>query len=87
MAEINPNNAHLQAMREQWQKIVAILLHKFSPGREVIINAADIKALSTISPGETPTVVSFEQRDGIHLRLVGEREGKKLAARFGHEEN
>ncbi len=87
MSEINPNNAHLVAMREQWQKIVGILLHKFSPGREVIITAKDIEALATIAPGEIPVVVSFEQRDGIHLRMVGQREARKLAARFGHEEN
>lgn len=87
MAELNPNNAHLRAMREHWQKIVGILLHKFSPGREVIITAKDIEALATISPGEIPTVVTHEQRDGIHLKLLGEREARKLAARHGHEEN
>lgn len=87
MSEINPNNAHLVAMREQWQKIVAILLVKFSPGREVVITANDIESLGKVFPGEIPTVVTHEQRDGIHLKIVGEREARKLAARFGHEEN
>jgi len=87
MSEINPNNAHLKAMREHWQKIVGILLHKLAPGREVIITATDVEALANISPGEIPVVVTHEQRDGIHLKLVGEREARKLAARHGHEEN
>lgn len=87
MAEINPNNAHLKAMCEHWQMIVAILLHKFAPGCEVIIEAKDVEALTKIAPGETPVVVSWEQRDGIYLKLVGEREARKLAARHGHEEN
>jgi len=85
--EINPNNAHIQAMREHWQKIVGILVLKFSPGREVVITEKDIIALGNAFPGEVPTVVSHEQRDGIHLKVVGEREARKLAARYGHEEN
>lgn len=87
MTEINPNNAHLKAMREHWQKIVGILLNKFAPGCEVIIEVKDVEALTKISPGEIPVVVSWEQRDGIHLKLVGEREARKLAARHGREEN
>ena len=87
MAELNPNNAHLKSMREQWQKIVAILVAKFSHDREVVITASDVSKLATMFKDDMPCVVSHEQSDGIHITVVSMTEGRRLMCMRGMEEN
>lgn len=80
--EANPNHPVTQQMREQWHKIVALLLHKFDLG-EVIITTDDLKALMVDYDGGMPAVVCHDKADGLHLRIVDEAEGLQLAKREG----
>lgn len=78
MNELNPNHPVTAGMREQWFKMVAALLHKFDLG-EVVISTQDLEELTQMFGGEMPVVVAHEKGDGLHLKLVPESEGQRLA--------
>lgn len=79
MSEKNPNHPVTRAMREQWHKIAAILVHK--TGRtEAVISPRDIEEF--IVSGCTNVTIR-ELPDGIHVRLVSDEEAARLAKKEG----
>lgn len=83
MSELNPNNETTSWLREQWHKIVAVLLHKFDLG-EVVITVEDLGALTqAFAGGGGPAVVAQDTSDGLHVKLVNMREGERIAEAHG----
>lgn len=60
----------------QWHKLAAIMMHKAGTDH-VIITAADVSAIQGSS------IVVQELADGLHVRLVDEHEGARLARQAG----
>ncbi len=80
MSELNPNHEVTQAVREQWHKIAALLILKFDLGR-VVITEADLVKFGNIPGGAN--IVIKDQKDGIHIWLVSDEEGARLAKEEG----
>lgn len=80
--EVNPENATTQKLREQWPKIVALLLHKYrlALGDDVTITGDDIRAMEQAYAGRgLPSVMADDNATGLHLRVVDEAEARRLA--------
>lgn len=77
-SELNPNHPVTAAIRELWYKMVAAILHKYDLG-EVVITSDDLQALTEMFGGELPVVVANSKEDGLHLQLVPESIGRRLA--------
>lgn len=81
-SERNPDHPVTRAMRDQWHKIVAILLHRFGDpldGR-VVLSPADIASFQAgMAVTGGANVVIEERDDGLHVWLVGDDEAAKLA--------
>lgn len=77
MVELNPNHGMTQAMREHWQKVVAILVKKL--GGSVTITEEDVMESGT----EGLFLTIEENITGFHLNLVSEKEAKRLARKNG----
>lgn len=82
MTEINPNNPLVQALHDQWSKLLAIVLDKYDL-TEVQISAADIEHFSYRFGGETPVIAVEVKGAGksevITLKLVRESDAHRLA--------
>ena len=75
MSELNPNHPVTKEMREQWHKIVAVLLVKFGKS-EIEITEKDIEALTS---GGEKAVVADTRNNKFVIRLVSMEEGAMLA--------
>ncbi|MGH6624151.1 MAG: hypothetical protein ACREBN_09275 [Burkholderiaceae bacterium] len=63
-SELNPNHPVTWAMRDQWHKIAALIMHKLGED-SLVITVDDIESL-----GEGMAVAVQEKVDGIHVDLV-----------------
>lgn len=79
--ELNPNHAVTAEVREQWHKIVALLMSKFGK-REVTITPKEIDRALTDVRGVNITV-RFDDDRGIILKLVSDAEAVRLAKEEG----
>lgn len=75
--ELNPNHPMTEGVRDQWHKIVALLVER-TPEKHVVITTADIQRLPLDS-----AVVVEDRMDGLHVYLVGMDEARKLAREAG----
>lgn len=75
MTELNPNHAVTRLVRENWNKIAAVLVHK--NGGHVVISSEDLAGM----PDLYMTVQ--ELKDGLHLTLVDLQTAKRLAREHG----
>lgn len=76
--EVNPNHPVTTEMRNQWHKLLAIVMHK-NGLKDVEITIDDVAAL-----GDYEHAVVADTRDGeFHVRLVTMEEGMKLAKTQG----
>lgn len=71
--ELNPKNPVTIATRDQWHKIAALILHKLSPGGEVVITAEDIMEV------QNSVIVCHDKIDGLHIYLTDSETGKQMA--------
>lgn len=76
MAELNPNHQMTSAMREHWQKIAALLVHK--AGGHVVLTSEDIEGA-----GADMFLTIRENHDGLHLQLVDRATAQRLAREHG----
>ncbi len=78
--EHNPNHPTTQAMRGQWHKIAALLLHKWKGSMgEVKFSSADIDDLGV----DDLAIVVGENSGVITVRLVTNEEAERLAREEG----
>lgn len=79
--ELNPDNRTTQGLREQWFKVLAVVLWKYRAElpAEVVLKPEDFEAITAAFPN-MPTIVAHERADGLVLRVVDELEGRRLAA-------
>lgn len=82
MAELNPDNLLVKALREQWQKLCAIVMHKQGM-REINITREDIEAFVGMFEGELPVILVQEKGEVIVLKLVKWSDAEKLAKQHG----
>lgn len=80
MDEINPNHPTSAGLRDQWHKLVALLIWKYELGH-VVLSPEDLERMFEEHPDSV--VVAEDRRDGIHLRLVTREEGERLARAAG----
>lgn len=73
--------ATVDALADQWGKIMAFAMHKQGLG-EIVINADDIRKY-TDAPGDL-TIVVQELNDGLHVQLLPLVEAKAMAEKFKH---
>ncbi|SDF84475.1 hypothetical protein [Thalassobaculum litoreum] len=78
--EMNPNHPVTQKISDHWHKLAGLLMVKFG-AEHVVITAADIEAMA-IRPGGLNITIQ-ELDDGLHLRLVDNREAAALARKHG----
>lgn len=78
----NPNHPVVQALDDQWHKLAAIVLFKYRDvlPNTIVITGADIEAF--IRSGLT-NIVAHDRRDGMHLSLVNDDDGMRLAREAG----
>jgi len=78
--ELNPNHPMTSGMREQWHKIVAVMLFK-SAGKtaSIKIYPGDLERLNQASV----SVAIKEENGYIRIWLVDEKEAKRLAKQEG----
>lgn len=74
--ELNPNHPVTAALREQWHKLCAVLVHKTGK-REVVVTGEDLEALTRMFGGEMPCLLAHTRADGIYLSLLPESEARK----------
>ncbi len=77
--ELNPDHPVTGAMRGQWHKLAALLMHVLSPDHAVVITPSVIEAFARDRAGHA--VVADEQKEGLIIRLVDRQEGDRLVAR------
>jgi hypothetical protein len=78
MDEINPEHPVTSGLHDHWHKIVAVLLHKLSPGQEVVLTAHDIAAVNQLFGYDQPAVLAHDKKDGLHLSLVSMSKAKRM---------
>lgn len=78
--ELNPDHPVTKGLRDQWYKMLAIILwkHRHDLGDEVVISLEDLREFA--ESGHT-TIVADDKRDGVHVFLVNDEEAIKLARR------
>lgn len=80
MEELNPNHPVTARMRDEWHKVVALLLHKYELGH-VVLTGEDVQRFGAEHPDSV--VMLFDRDDGIHLKIITRAEGERLAAEHG----
>lgn len=78
--ELNPDHSVTQSLRDQWFKLLAVVLWKYRDAlpKEVVLTAQDFDGIARAFPN-MPTIVAHERADGLVLRVVDESEGRRLA--------
>jgi FixJ family two-component response regulator len=79
MTELNPQHPTTQAMSGQWHKLLAIVMCKLAQ-RHIVVDVNDITAVEGL------TVALQELTDGIHIRLIDQKEAEQLLAEHGNGE-
>lgn len=79
--ELNPNHPVTQFSRDQWVKIVALLMIMDNKTSIKIPRSVIDKAF--IRSGQLNVTIQFNDREGILLRLVGNEEAERLAKEEG----
>lgn len=79
--ELNPNHPVTQFARDQWVKIVALLMMMENKTSIQIPRHVIDKAF--IKSGNLNVTIQFDDREGILLRLVGNEEAERLAKEEG----
>lgn len=80
MSEVNPNHPVTQSMRDQWHKIVVLLMQKMGVTETVI----PMQELVTFeSSSHRFITIQFDDSKGIMLKLLTEKEAMELAAKAG----
>lgn len=75
--ELNPRHPVTKAARDQWHKLLAIVMHKYKIPH-VMLTIEDIKAV------DIGLNITVQERDNaIHLRLVDDKTAAKLAKEHG----
>jgi hypothetical protein len=77
--ELNPNHPVTVEIREQWHKLLAVLMHKFGL-TEVEITVDD---LLTLEKSGLMNITAHPKGDVITLRLVSDAEAARLAREEG----
>jgi hypothetical protein len=77
MTELNPNHPVTKAAREQWHKLLTLVMLKQGL-THVVITRQDIHCLEEKTEGVNITVRELE--DGIHLQLVDDATARQLVA-------
>lgn len=82
MNELNPNHRVTAGLHDHWHKLLAVVLHKYRHDlpAAVVITEADVDAF--VSSG-IKNIAALDRRDGLHLRLVDDAEGARLARTEG----
>lgn len=76
MSEVNPNNPMTQAMRDEWSKIAALLMHKLGES-DVTLTVEDLETAP-------PLFIAVQGVEGgLRVRLLDEEEARELAKRSG----
>lgn len=80
MSELNPDHPVTQGLREQWFKLLAVVLWKYRDTlpKHVVLTEADFAGIAAAFPN-MPTIVAHDRADGLHLRVMDESEGQRLA--------
>lgn len=81
MTELNPNHPATVAAREQWHKIVALLMAQRGNTR-IVISEREVTDFAVKYHGSA-VVIQFKDGVGIILRLVDEKEADRLAREEG----
>lgn len=79
--EINPDHPATIGARDQWHKIVALLMNKLGL-REVIISDKEVECFANTAGGSA-VVIQFKDGVGIILRLLDIKEAERLAREEG----
>lgn len=84
MTEINPGHPVTDALRGQWFKVLAVVLWKYRAvlPSDVSISPKDFDEISAAFP-DMPTVVANEHDGALHLSVVSEEEGHRIAREEG----
>lgn len=82
MKELNPNHIVTATMHDHWYKLLAFVVLKYLPGREIVITTEDIHNAMSQFKG-MPCVVANDQPDGMRISVVDEKEGRRLAKKAG----
>jgi len=78
MSEINPNHPTTAALRDQWHKVLFILMRQIGLD-EFVITETDIQLLYS----ETLAITAQELPDGLHVRLMKMEAAEQLAREHG----
>lgn len=81
MHEINPDHPVASGLREQWHTVAAILIRRLQRATaidEVVITQQEVDAFLQEHPAGS-TIVANDTADGLHLRIVTEEEGQRIA--------
>lgn len=82
MPELNDQHPVTRALHGEWHKLLAFVLwkHRDVLPRDVVVTREDIDALLREFGDGMPVIVANEKADGLHLSIVTEAEGRRLAA-------
>jgi hypothetical protein len=91
MAELNPENELVIALREQWQKMCGLVMSKLKV-REVRINVYDIGKLQGMFAPDEPAVVVHVEKAGtpdeeLVIELMDQTRASKMARDFDSRKN
>ena len=77
--ELNPDHPVTAELRQQWYKLLAVVMHKLDR-RAIAITSEDITAMTNeFEAAGGPAIIAHSRNDGIFLHLVSMREGEKIA--------
>ena len=77
--EINPDHPLVNALRDEWPKIAAMLLWKLVGTKTVTLTAEDIRAMTeNFAPGSA-VIVAREHQGCLHFSVVPEAQARLLA--------
>jgi hypothetical protein len=79
--KLNPNNETVQKLDDQYYKLLGLVIHKYDLG-EVVITGEDLDKWIKDTDG-MPCLYAHDKEDGLHIKVVSEAEGRKLAKEHG----
>lgn len=82
MVELNPNHPVTAGLHDNWHKLLLLVLFKYRDvlPKDVVIVREDLdKLLAEFEGRGMPTIFAHDRSDGLHLRVIDEEEGVRLA--------
>lgn len=79
--KLNPNNKTTQQLDDHYYKLLGLVIHKYDLG-EVVITSKDMDNWINSTDG-MPCLFAHDKADGLHIKVVSESEGMKLAKEHG----